>query len=175
MAMSTPRDLFIHELSDALSAEHIILKMLPEVAASVTDKELRDGLREHEKETKQQIKVLEQVFKELGEQPEEMTCYGAEGLRKEWDSFLEEQPTPEILTLFAAGAAAKTEHYEIESYSGLVDMARQLGEREVVKLLQGILEQEKEMAKRVQSLEKRLGKEMIPALTEAAEAEAASA
>ena len=34
------------------------------------------------------------------------------------DAFLEEKPAPEILTLFTAGAAGKTEQYEIESYTG---------------------------------------------------------
>src|SRR3712207_6908248 len=55
----------------------------PDMARQVTDKELKTGLQEHEKETKQQIKNLDQCFKLLGEQPEEVTCYGAEGLRSE--------------------------------------------------------------------------------------------
>jgi ferritin-like metal-binding protein YciE len=172
MSMETPRDLFIHELSDTLSAEHIILKMLPVVAGEVDSKDLRDALREHEKETKQQIKNLEAAFKELGEKPEEMTCHGADGLRKEVDSFLKENPSPEILTLFAAGAAGKTEQYEIQSYTGLIDMAKLMGEKEVAKLLQENLKQEEAMAKRVEQLEKQLGKELIPAMLKAEEAAA---
>ena len=172
MPMNTPRDLFIHELSDTLSAEHIIAKMLPVVAGEVENKELRDALREHEKETKQQIKNLEAAFKELGEKPEEMVCHGAEGLRKEVDSFLEEKPAPEILTLFAAGAAGKTEQYEIESYTGLIDMAKLMGEKEVVRLLQENLKQEEAMSKRVSQMEKQLGKELIPPMLEAEQAAA---
>jgi ferritin-like metal-binding protein YciE len=167
MSMNTPRDLFLHELSDALSAEHIIAKMLPTVAGEVDSTELRDALREHEKETRQHIKNLEAAFKELGEQPEQMTCHGAEGLQKEVDSFLKEKPAHEILTLFAAGAAGKTEQYEIQSYTGLIDMAKLLGEKEVAKLLQENLKQEEAMAKKVEALEKKLGKELIPPMLEA--------
>jgi len=174
MPMNTPRDLFLHELSDTLSAEHIISKMIPTLAGKVKDTELRDAMREHEKETKQHIKNLEACFKEMGEKPEEMICHGAEGLQKEVESFLEEKPAPEILTLFAAGAAGKTEQYEIESYTGLIDMAKLLGKKEVAKLLQENLKQEQAMSKTVEAAEKRLGKELIPAMLEA-EAAAAKA
>jgi ferritin-like metal-binding protein YciE len=174
MGMESPRDLFVHELSDTLSAERIILEMLPELASEAEDKELRSALKDHEKETRQQIKNLEAAFKELGEQPEDMVCHGAEGLRKEHDSFIEEKPSPELLTLFIAGAAGKTEHYEIESYTGLIDMAKLLGEKEVARLLQENLKQEQEMAKRVSTLEKQLGKRLVPEML-AAEEQAADA
>jgi ferritin-like metal-binding protein YciE len=174
MAMNTPRDLFLHELADTLSAEHIIAKMIPPIAGKVKDEELRDAMRAHAKETKQHIKNLEACFKALSEQPEQMVCHGAEGLQKEVDAFLEEQPVAEILTLFAAGAAGKTEQYEIESYTGLIDMAKLLGEKEVVKLLQENLKQEQAMSKTVEAVEKRLGKELITSMREA-EAAAANA
>ena len=176
MSMETPRDLFLHELSDTYSAEQIILKMLPVMAKEATDTELRDAFTEHEKETQQQIRNLDEVFKLLGEQPEQMTCYGAEGLQKEHDSFLEEQPFEQILTLFVAGAACKAEHYEIESYTGLIDMAKLLGEKDVVKLLQENLQQEQEMSKKATAMEKRLGKELVPQMLEMqAEAQGANA
>jgi ferritin-like metal-binding protein YciE len=85
---------------------------------------------------------------------------------------LKEKPSPEILTLFAAGAAGKTEQYEIQSYTGLIDMAKLMGEKEVAKLLQENLKQEEAMAKRVEQLEKQLGKELIPAMLKAEEAAA---
>lgn len=164
MAMKTPRDLFLHELSDTYDAEKRVLEMLPTLASESTDKELSAALREHEKETRQQIKNLDKVFKLLGEQPEDMVCYGAEGLKKEHDSFLKEKPAPDILTLFVAGAAAKTEQYEIESYSGLVDMAKLMDEKEVAGLLQENLAQEEAMAKKAEQFEKKLGKQIVPPL-----------
>lgn len=55
--------------------------------------------------------------------------------------------------------SAKTEHYEISSYTALVQMARDLAERGVVDLLNENLSQETEMARTVESLAKQLGKE----------------
>lgn len=158
MSMSTARDLFLHELSDALSAEHIVLKALPVMAEKVGDEALADALSKHEDETKQQIENLEKVFELLGEKPEKLTCHGAAGLTKEFDSFLEDKPAKDVLDVFTAGAATKTEHYEIDAYSGLVDMANLLGETEVAKLLEKNLKQEEAMAKKAESMEKKLAK-----------------
>ncbi len=55
--------------------------------------------------------------------------------------------------------AAKQEHYEIASYTSLVQMAKDLEERDVARLLQENLDQEKAMAKRVEGIAKELGKQ----------------
>src|ERR671916_460960 len=78
------RELFVHELSDAMSAEQQILKMLPELRKEAIHPELTQALKEHEQETKAQIKNLEQVFKQIGEKPEETTCFGVKGLAARW-------------------------------------------------------------------------------------------
>ena len=70
VSIGTMRQLFVHELSDAMSAEHQILKMLPELRKEALNPELAQALKEHEQETKEQIKNLEEVFKQLGEKPE---------------------------------------------------------------------------------------------------------
>ena len=160
MPLSTPRELFVHELSDAMSAEQIILKLLPELRKEARHPELKQAFDEHEGETRQQIKNLDEVFKLLGEKPEETTCHAAEGLKKEHEALHEEQPSPEVLELGNRVGAAKTEPYEIATYTGLVQMARDLGERDAVRLLGDNLAQEKAMAKRVEEFSKQLGKEM---------------
>ena len=54
-----------------------------------------------------------------------------------------ESPPPEVLDAFLTGAGARTEHYEIAAYEGLMTMAEAMGEGEVVDLLSENLEQEK--------------------------------
>jgi ferritin-like metal-binding protein YciE len=44
MPLTTPRELFIHELSDAMSAEQQILKMLPELQHEALNHELQEAL-----------------------------------------------------------------------------------------------------------------------------------
>lgn len=159
MSLNTPRDLFLHELSDSMSAEHIVLDMLGALAQETQNSEVKDAITHHQKETEQQIANLEKAFEMLGEQPEQTTCHAAEGLREEHESLKQERPPELVLELGNLAGAAKTEHYEMASYTMLVQMAKDLGEKEVADLLKENLAQEKEMARKVQSLGKQLGKE----------------
>jgi len=159
MPLGSPRELFVHELADMLSAEHIIARVLPELRKEALHPEVKKAFTEHEAETKEHIKRLNQAFKLLGEKPEETTCHAAEGLKEEHDALHEEQPTPQVLEMGNLGGAAKTEHYEIASYTAAAQMATDLGEREVASLLKATLAEEKAMAKRVDALAKQLGQE----------------
>lgn len=160
MPMTTPRDLFIHELSDALSAEQMILKMLPELQKESRIPEVQQALRHHEQETRQQVQNLEQVFQHLGAQPEKTTCFAVQGIEKEHKALHKEKPSPEVLEMANLGGAAKTEHYEMAMYTSLVQMANDLGERDASQLLQQNLDQELAMARKVESLAQSLGKQM---------------
>jgi ferritin-like metal-binding protein YciE len=163
MAISSPRELFVHELSDVMSAEQQILKVLPELQQEAQHAELKRALKEHETETKGQIKNLQAVFKQLGEKPEETTCYGMQGLVKEHQALHDEEPSPDMLERANLSAAAKTEQYEVVAYTGLIQLAKELGENESADLLQENLDQEKAMAKRVADLAKAIAKEAKPA------------
>ena len=174
MPLETPRELFVHELADIVSAEHIILKLLPELEREAQHPEVKAAFKEHRAETEGQIKRLEEVFKLLGETPEETTCHAAEGLQEEHEALHEEQPSPEVLEMGNLGGAIKTEHYEIASYTLVAQMARDLGERDVAALLKESLDEEQEMAKRVTALAKELGKEAKQAAKEVEKATAAA-
>ena len=157
--ISEPRELFVHELGDMLFAERMLEKQLPTLAEEASSGELRRAFERHVKETKDQIRNLERVFEALGERAQAERCPGMEGIKAEHDQFMdEENPSPEIRDLFLTGAAARAEHYEIAGYSGLVNMARALGEREAVNLLKENLQQEKEMLKTVEATSKALMK-----------------
>lgn len=159
MPMQTPRDLFVHELSDTLSAEHIVLKMLGDLQSESHNDDAKAAYKHHQQETEQQIKNVEKVFEQLGEKPEQTTCHAAVGLKEEHDSLKQEGPSPMVQEMGNLAGAAKTEHYEIASYTALVQMARDLGEKEAVDLLSENLAQEKEMARTVESLAKQVGKD----------------
>ena len=172
MALETARDLFVHELSDTMSAEHIVLDMLGSLASETGNAEVKAAVKHHQTETKQQIKNLEKVFKLLGEKPEETTCHAAEGLKQEHEALLEEKPSPLVLEVGNLAGAAKTEHYEIASYTLLIQMAKDLGESDVAALLKENLDQEKEMARMVVSLARTVGKDVRQEVKELATAEA---
>ena len=157
--MSDPRDLFLHELGDVLYAEKTLVKALPELQEEASDEELASGFAEHLEETRQHVKNLEQAFDALGEPAKAEKCPGIEGIKKEHDDFVSnESPTPEVLDAFLTGAGARTEHYEIAAYEGLVTMATAMGENDVASLLTKNLEQEKVALRKMQAIGTRLAK-----------------
>jgi ferritin-like metal-binding protein YciE len=158
-SISTPRELFLHELGDILFVERKLAdEVLPKLIGEVQDDDLRKGLEKHLDETRQHATNVEGVFDSLGEKPEAEKCLGFEGLKKEHDELLGET-SDELVDLVDTGAAARTEHYEIAAYEGLISMARSLEEREAVGLLEENLKEEKEALREVESAAKRLTKE----------------
>jgi ferritin-like metal-binding protein YciE len=155
--MTSPRELFVHELKDVYYAEKTLTKVLPELAREASDRELTKAFQHHLDETRGQIENLEQVFENLGRRAEGEQCPGIDGIKEEHDTFMEEHDTStEVKDMFLTGAASRAEHYEIAAYTGLIGKARALGERESVKLLQENLKQEKEALKTVESISKRM-------------------
>jgi len=159
-AFKTPEQLFEHELQDLYYAEKKLTTVLPKLAEEATDRELSRAFTSHLRETKKHVANLEKVFKQIGKSPEAHPCAGIDGIKKEHDKFVEENDaSAEMLDAFLTGAGARTEHYEIAAYTGLVSQARALKEREAVALLQENLKQEKEALKTMEAISKRLLKE----------------
>ena len=149
--MSNPRELFLHELGDVLYAEQTLVKALPKLRAEASDKELAQGFGEHLEETRQHVKNVKLAFEELGEPAKAEKCPGIEGIKKEHDDFIDkESPSPDVLDAFLTGAGARTEHYEIAAYEGLVTVAQAMGETKVAELLSDNLAQEKKAFAKVQ-------------------------
>ena len=160
--MSDPRDLFLHELGDVLYAEKTLVKALPKLQEEASDEELASGFADHLEETRQHVKNVEQAFEALGEPAKAEKCPGIEGIKKEHDDFVaNESPSSEVLDAFLTGAGARTEHYEIAAYEGLVTMATAMGEDDVASLLNENLEQEKAALAKMQTIGKRLAKNRV--------------
>jgi ferritin-like metal-binding protein YciE len=147
-------------LGDVLYAERTLVKTLPKLQEEASDDELADGFGKHLEETRQHVKNLEQAFDVLGEPVKAEKCPGIEGLKKEHDEFVtNEAPSPEVLNAFLTGAGARTEHYEIAAYEGLVTMAEAMGEDQVARLLNENLAQEQNALRKIQTIGKRLAQQ----------------
>ncbi|HKO74085.1 MAG TPA: DUF892 family protein [Gaiellaceae bacterium] len=158
--ITTPRDLFLHELGDILYVEQKLTEeVLPKLIQEVQDPDFRKGLERHLEQTRGHVTNLEQIFDSMGEQPETEKCLGFEGLKAEHDEMTSEV-SDSLIDIVDTGAAARTEHYEIAAYNGLIEMARALGESEAVGLLEENLKEEREALHEVESVAKKLRDEM---------------
>ncbi len=158
--MKTGADLFRHELQDLYDAEFRQAQALTEMAENAADGKLAEALREHREETQGQIKRLESVFEAIGEKPQKEACAGVIGLVKEYKDFVGEGPGDKVLNVFTAEAALKAEHYEIVAYSGLIKIAGQMGQTDVIDLLRQNLEEELTTAQNLEILSGQLGEEL---------------
>ncbi len=159
--ITSPRDLFVHELGDILYVERKLAdEVLPKLINEVGDEAFKSALGSHLEQTKQHVSNVENVFQILGEEPHEEECIGFEGLKKEHDELLR-QASSSLIDSIDLGAAARTENYEIAAYEGLRRMAKGLGEDDAVTLLDENLAQEKEALREVEKITTRLSNEIF--------------
>ena len=156
-SVTSPEELFEHELQDIYYAEKTLTKVLPKLADEAKDRELSRAFTSHLKETEKHVINIEKVFRAIGKSPQAHPCPGIEGIKKEHDEFIsKEEPSPEVRDLFLTGAGARAEHYEIAAYKGLITLANGLGETDAVPLLEENLKQETVALKSLEQAAERL-------------------
>jgi ferritin-like metal-binding protein YciE len=158
------RQLLLHELGDILYAERVLEQMLPRMAERLQDDAFKQRVKRHIDETGQQIRTLEQVFHQLGEEPATERCDSIEGMRSEYEHGAA-QVSQELLDVLALGAAGRQEHYEIAAYTSLIQQARALGQDEAAGLLQQNLDQAKSMLGDLEREGSRIARERAQGVT----------
>src|ERR1700739_869265 len=113
MKESALRDLYIDELRDIYNAENQLTKALPKMAKAAVAKELRAGFEEHLKQTEGHVRRLEQIFKDLDENPTGKKCKGMAGLIEEGKEMIQEgELEGETLDAGLISAGARVGHYQ---------------------------------------------------------------
>ncbi len=136
-------DLFHDTLKDVYFAEKTILKTLPKMAKSAQSKDLKAAFVKHEKETRGQVKRLDQVFKIFGKKPQAKKCEAIMGITKEGAEIMTEFKGMPALDAGLLAAAQAVEHYEMSRYGTLRTWAEELGMPEAAALLEATLKEEK--------------------------------
>lgn len=147
MAITTLEEKLIHDISDIYDAEHRFLEAQQEMMSQASAPMLKDMLKEHIGQTQQQIQNLEQVYQILGQKTLRVKCDAAVGLVAEGQKTMKEaKSNPQILDCVIAGSIARVEHYEIAAYRGLVTACEEMGQSQILPLLDQNLKQEHETA-----------------------------
>ncbi len=147
MPITNPQEKFMHELCLVYDAEHQFVEGQQEMAREATDRDLESAIREHIEQTRLHIRNLEQVFEHLGEQPQRQTSVVAQGLVSEAQQDIQEAQNDAIRDCLIDAAVIKVEHFEMGAYRGMVTGAQQMGQTEIVNLLNENLQQEEETAR----------------------------
>jgi ferritin-like metal-binding protein YciE len=141
--IKTMDDLFVHTLRDIYYAENRIAQSLPDMIEKASDAQLKQGFKDHLKETESHIACLQEVFRMHGATVEAIECPAIDGIIEETEDVAGDVDDDNVLDAALIGAAQAVEHYEITRYGSLISWAKQLGRLDCANLLQQTLDEEK--------------------------------
>ncbi len=144
MKQSQLMGLFEDSLKDIYWAEKALTKAIPNMIKNATSEDLKDALKEHIEETKEQIERLEKVFSLIDQKAVAEKCEAMAGLIDEASDIMESCEEGSMRDAGIISAAQKIEHYEIATYGTLRQFAETLNLSEVAVLLAITLEEEKQ-------------------------------
>jgi ferritin-like metal-binding protein YciE len=162
--ISQPMELFTYKLTSMYYVERELAeKVLPQLLEEIDNPQLKTGIQAHLTQTRAHVENLEQAFAILGVEPETEKSSAFDGLVKDHDQLVKKLDAQPLEDIVHAGAAAKTEHFEIAAYEGMIDLARTLGETEIVQLLEENMGQERDALEQVKQVAKVLGTQPVVA------------
>ena len=170
--MEQLQELLVDGLRDIYDAEKQLVKALPKLSKAISNNEVREAFTQHLEVTKNQVTRVEQCFELLGERAKSKPCKAMKGLVEEAQEHLQENEKGELLDQMLIAAAQKIEHYEIAAYGTARAIAKSLGNKEAMNLLQETLREEGEQDKGLTGIALRLQREMGRAKPEMEEEQA---
>ena len=138
------QQLMVEELKDLYDAEKQISKVLPKMASEAKTPDLRNAFEEHLKQTRKQMRRLEDVFDTLKVKEREKECKGMQALIMEGEEMINQAPDSFSRDHMLVAAAQRVEHYEMAGYGTVVSYAHQLDHHDVADTLQMTLNEEKQ-------------------------------
>ncbi|MDG2538879.1 ferritin-like domain-containing protein [Dyella jiangningensis] len=151
-------DLFIHELSDIYSAEKQLTRALPRLAHAASDAELSGAFQDHAEETQGQVDRIDRIVELLDIRLKRMKSVAMEGLIDEGRDMIDSIAKGPLRDAALIGGAQKVEHYEMAAYGTLCALARHLGYRDAIPLLEETLNEEKQTDKKLTAIAEQGGK-----------------
>lgn len=144
--------LFIEDLKNIYDAEKQNVKALSEMIKAAHSPHLKELFQKHLKETKEQIKRLETIGKEIGENLKGAKNETVKNLLKEKQKIMKADFAPLVKDAALINAAQHVEHYEIASYGTLKAFAKHLRLSGVYNLLDDSAKEEGNMNKALTSI-----------------------
>ncbi|MES2707034.1 MAG: DUF892 family protein [Verrucomicrobiota bacterium] len=153
MKTRTPHDLLFDQLRDLHSVETQLLASLPVLAARADYNPLYELIAGHAIQTAGQAELATAMLQRHGTGPGGDKCRAMEGLIAGGDAHLDAVDVPRTRDLMIVAHASRIEHYEIAGYGIALRLAQRLGLEEEALILESILVEEREAARRLEELE----------------------
>lgn len=145
-------ELFILKLQSLYDVEQELIKTLPKLAQSASNRDLREAFMEHLKETRGHAQRLEKAFKLLDEKVKKEKVEGIRGIAEDGSWVMKHVKDEAARDAALIGAAQYAEHYEMAGYGTACEWARLMGHDEVADLLEATLAEEEAANEKLTSL-----------------------
>ncbi|WP_224270957.1 ferritin-like domain-containing protein [Haloprofundus salinisoli] len=141
-------ELFVEGLQELYYTEQQLVDALETLADQTNDEAASQAFTEHRDETMEHVERLEQVFEQIGEEPQEKEEQVVKALIDEHEQFAQENEG-EVLDRYNMEVGQKTEHYEIASYGSITSLAEKTGHDEAADILAETLREEEQALEEV--------------------------
>ncbi|WP_049970911.1 YciE/YciF ferroxidase family protein [Haladaptatus cibarius] len=141
MTTDSIEQLFVNGLQELYYAEQQFIDALETLAEQTNDETASRAFSEHRDETQEHVNRLEQVFEQIGKEPQTMDEQVVDALIDEHEQFAQENEG-DVLDRYNIEVGQKTEHYEIAAYGNLASLAGKLGYDEAADRLEETLREE---------------------------------
>jgi ferritin-like metal-binding protein YciE len=152
MELDSLETLFVEELKDLYNVENQVIGALPKMVEAATSPQLKNAFQEHIESSKRQKSRIEQIFHQLGKEPEQRRSEGISGIIAEGQVLAHARGDPKVKDAALIGALQHVEHYGMAGYGTCRTFAQRLGRPEIASLLQQTLDEDKISDKRLTDL-----------------------
>jgi ferritin-like metal-binding protein YciE len=152
MKIETLTDLFVNDLRDLYSGEHLILNALPKMASVTTSPRLKAAFEEYYEITKEQAQRLDTVFGILEVSPRGKHCRAIASLIEEGVELLDSKAESSITDAAFISVAQRILHYEMAGYGSVRTYASLLAQNRIAELLELTMDEEVDAAERLSEL-----------------------
>ncbi len=135
MAVNTLKELLRLRLGELYSGDQEMLQLVDAIETETRSRMLRDRLRGHRDEARRHVAALEKSFELLGTDPPRAASPALHGLCEERRAFVREAPGPVALESYHVDVLNRGAQYKLAGYEGLLLLAREIRQGDVVTLL----------------------------------------
>jgi ferritin-like metal-binding protein YciE len=143
-ALRSPQDVLVTELKEIHSAERQLSRALPRLAKQASSERLREMLDQRREQGAVLIERIDDALEEMHTTKPRQKNLAAEGLIEDMQQHIEEVEEERLLDPLLLAGVQKIEHYCIAAWGTAKAMGRLLGEEQIVKTMEQVLEEGKE-------------------------------
>jgi ferritin-like metal-binding protein YciE len=151
MAINSPQDLMAMELQHIQDAETEAARALGDLRGQVQNPQLKDCLQRRMDEGEEVLRGVRECLSKFDGQSRagDGQNKAARGIIEEGRTFMREVQAPEMKEAIAIGSIQALEHYCIATWGTVKALAEEMGERQVVQVMERALQSGKELDRRL--------------------------